>query len=70
MTKFERTDCEDVTATLIKAMERAGKMRCVMVIYETHADNEDSSGGIITQPDVTVQQLNWMLDMGKNWLFS
>jgi hypothetical protein len=60
---------KSVTDTLMRAMENAGKMKQVIVIYETHEDNNSSTGGIFTQDDVTLAKINWLLDMGKHWLF-
>jgi hypothetical protein len=68
-TTFEHIACQDVTDTLAHAMESADKMRHVIVIYET-IESEDSSGGVISNDDVTLSKMNYLLDMGKKWIFS
>lgn len=70
-TKLERVNCgQSVTDTLMRAMESADKMKQVIILYETHEDNTSASGGVFTQDDMTLAKINWLLDMGKQWLFS
>jgi hypothetical protein len=68
--KIQRLDAgKTVTDTLMHAMESADKMSHVIILYETHEDNKSSTGGVITQDDVTMSKINWLLDMAKQWLF-
>jgi hypothetical protein len=60
---------KSVTDTLMSAMENAERMKHVIVLYETQHDNKRASGGIYTQDDMTLAQINWLLDMGKHWLW-
>lgn len=68
----ERTNCgTSVTDTLMKAMERADRMRTVVVIYDTTDEYEKESRvteGVICQDDVKCSVINWMLDQAKRWL--
>ena len=61
---------KSVTDTLMRAMECAEEMKNVIVIYETHEDSHSASGGILTQEEVPLSKINWLLDLGKSWLFS
>jgi hypothetical protein len=67
-TAFEHIARKDVTDTLAHAMESADKMRHVIVIYET-IESEDSAGGVISSDEVTLSKMNYLLDMGKKWIF-
>jgi len=60
---------KSVTDTLMRAMEHADNMKQVIVLYETHEDCKTSTGGVFTQEDVTLSKINWLLDLGKHWLF-
>ena len=60
---------KSVTETLMRAIENADGMKHVIVLYETQHDNKASSGGIYTQDEMTLAQINWLLDMGKHWLW-
>ena len=64
---LHRINCNDVTETLLRAMEHAGKMKYVVVLYESK-DEETSPGGVITQDEVTLAQMNWLIDRFKYWL--
>jgi len=68
--KFTRENFADVTDTIAKAMELAEKMKTVVIIYETYEDNEETSGGVLTQDGATLSQMNWLLDVAKAWLWS
>jgi len=65
---FTRENFSDVTDTIAKAMENADRMKTVIIIYETYEDNKKSSGGILTQENATLSQMNWLIDMAKWWL--
>ena len=67
--EFKRINCSSVTETLMRATEQADRMEFVVVLYETH-DSEETPGGLITQKDVTLAEVNWLLDQAKVWLFS
>jgi hypothetical protein len=67
---FTRENFADVTDTIAKAMENAEKMKQVIIIYETYEDNKGSSGGILTQDNATLSQMNWLIDTAKYWLWS
>jgi hypothetical protein len=60
---------KSVTETLMRAMENTEGMKHVIVLYETQHDNKTASGGIYTQEEMTLAQINWLLDMGKHWLW-
>ena len=64
---LHRINCNDVTETLMRAVEHADKMKYVIVLHESK-DDEDVPGGVFTQDDVTVAQMNWMVDQFKYWL--
>ena len=66
---LHRINCEgSVTDTLVRAMESAERMKHVIVLYETK-DGDDSPGGVMTQPNVTLAQMNYLLDLAKHWIF-
>jgi hypothetical protein len=65
---MERFDCETVTDTIARAMENAEKMKSVVILYES-VEGEKSAGGIITQGNMTLATLNYLLDLGKRWIF-
>jgi len=68
---FERIRVEgSVTDALMHAMERAEDMQQVIVLYETKETVKTSSGGIFTCDDVTLSKINWLIDMGKQWLWN
>jgi hypothetical protein len=67
---FTRENCEDVTATIARAMETADQMKTVVIVYETYEDNKKSTGGVITQDTATLAQINWLIDMAKAWLMN
>jgi hypothetical protein len=64
---FSRINKSSVTEALALAMENAGRMKTVIVIYET-LDSEENNGGMILQEDVTLSQMNWLLDLAKKWV--
>ena len=67
--ELARINASSVTETLMRAVEYADKMKFVVVLYETK-DEEESSGGVFTQDEVTFAQINWLLDRAKQWLLS
>ena len=66
---MNRINCNDVTETLMRAVEHADKMKYVIVLYESK-DDEAVPGGVFTQDDVTLAQMNWLVDGFKHWLIS
>jgi hypothetical protein len=67
MDPAKRTNFQDVTETLVRAMERAEEMEHVVVLYQAK-ESTGRTGGIFTQNDVTLSQMNWLFDLGKAWL--
>lgn len=67
---FTRENFSDVTDTIAKAMENADKMKTVIIIYETYEDNKTSTGGVLTQENASLSQMNWLIDMAKWWLLN
>lgn len=69
---LERTNCgTSVTDTLMRAMEKADRMRTVVVVYDTTDEYEKEhglTGGVIVQDDTKVSVINWMIDQAKRWL--
>ena len=69
---LERINCgTSVTDTLMRAMEKADRMRTVVVVYDTTDEYEKehgTTGGVIVQDDVKVSTINWMIDQAKRWL--
>lgn len=65
---FRRINHNTVTAALMDAMEHADTMQRVVILYDTK-DGEDHSGGIFAQEDMTLSQMNFMLDRAKHWIF-
>jgi hypothetical protein len=49
---------KSVTDTLMRAIENADGMKHVIVLYETQHDNKTASGGIYTQDEMTLAQIN------------
>lgn len=70
---MERIVCNDVTDTLIQAMEKSDRMKSVVVIYETTEEYEKAhegfNYGIFHNNNATVEKLNWMVNVAKNWMF-
>ncbi len=64
---FKRIECTDATEAIIEALENAGKMKLVLIIYDTK-DDEEEEGGMIIQRGVTTASVNWLLDQAKRWL--
>ncbi len=59
------------TDVLMKAMEKAERMRTVVVVYDTTDEYEEEhgvTGGVIAQEDTKVSAINWMIDQAKRWL--
>jgi hypothetical protein len=67
---MEKIATKDVTEAIARAMENVDKMKRVVIIYETTDDITTSTGGVIVNDEATLSQINWLLDMGKQWLFS
>lgn len=69
---FEKIAAKDITEALATAMERADKMRTVIVIYDTTEEYEKESGGkthgVIINDDCTLSAANFLLDIGKKWV--
>ena len=61
----------EVSATdvLVRAMERAGKMKHVLMLYEAN-DDEDHSGGYIVTEHSTISQVLFMLKKFEHFIFS
>jgi hypothetical protein len=70
--KQERINAgQSATDTLMKAMEKADRMRTVVVVYDTTDEFEKAegiTGGVIVQDDTKVSSINWMIDQAKRWL--
>jgi hypothetical protein len=70
--KQERLNAgQSATDTLMKAMEKADRMRTVVVVYDTTDEFEKDTGitgGVIVQDDTKVSSINWMIDQAKRWL--
>lgn len=58
-----------VTDTLARAMENADRMKNVIVLYETH-DDADAPGGFFASEESTIALINYLLDLGKHWIFN
>ena len=67
--RLERKNSDTVTDTLMRAMEHAEDMKHVVVLY-TSKDDVSHPGGVFTQDDMTLSEMNWLLDLGKSWIFS
>ena len=59
---------KDVTDTLVKALENADRMKNVVIVYETQ-DTCENAGGILTNKEVTMATMNYLLDLAKSWIF-
>lgn len=68
-TTFNHTARKDVVEAIAEAMETADRMRHVIILYET-IESDESSGGIISDDEITLSKTNYLLDMGKKWIFS
>jgi hypothetical protein len=68
MPEMKRINCDSVTEALIRAMEYADKMKHVVILYESK-EEEDHPGGFFTQDDVTLANINFLLDKVKFWIF-
>lgn len=67
---FTRENFADVTDTIAAAMEHAGKMKTVVILYETYESSKEFRGGVFTQEDATLSQINWLIDGAKHWVWS
>lgn len=66
---LQKTLCgKSVTDVLMRAMEHADSMKHVAVVYTTN-DDDDATGGFFAQDDIRMDELNWMLDLVKSWIF-
>lgn len=66
--KIQHIAAKNVTECLAHAMENADKMKHVMVIYETH-DDDPNPGGWHSTEGMTIATMNYLLDLGKKWIF-
>lgn len=66
---MEKTVTHSITETIAIAMEQADRIKNIVIIYETK-DEEKTSHGIIAPSDSTLAQLNFLCDIGKDWIFS
>lgn len=64
---MDKLECHSPTEALIKALEKADKMKYVAIVYET-LDGESKPYGIIIQQDMTVAQVNYLVDVIKCYL--
>jgi len=65
--KFERILKSTVTEAMMSAMEQAGRIRHVVIIYET-VEGEKSTHGVIADEELTTEGANYLLDVGKKWM--
>jgi len=65
---MERMATKDVTEALARAMEYADRMRNVVILYDSH-DGDPNPGGMISNDEMTIAELNYLFDLGKKWIF-
>jgi hypothetical protein len=65
--KFARISKSTVTEAIMSAMEEAGRIKHVVIIYET-VEGEKATHGVVTDDDLTLADANFMLDVGKKWM--
>jgi hypothetical protein len=51
------------------AMEEAGRIKHVVIIYET-IEGEKATHGVISDNDISLEGMNFLLDVGKRWVLS
>ena len=57
-----------ITETIAKAMEQADRIKNIVIIYETN-DDEKTSHGICVPGAMTLAQINFLCDVGKEYVF-
>lgn len=69
-TKLQRIASKDVTDSIARAMEKADDMKSVIIIYELRDDYEGrATHGVIIPDDLTMAGANYLMDVGKRWIF-
>lgn len=64
---FGRIQKSDVTEALMSALEEADRFKTVVILYETK-EEDNSPGGFIYNGNVTVAEINFLIDRFKSWL--
>ncbi len=64
----QRIKCTDVTEALMKAMEKADEMGCVLILYEVKDSDPPRMGSF--DSGLTLSGSNWLIDCFKAWLFA
>jgi hypothetical protein len=59
----------NVTDALMEAMEKAGEMECVIILYQNKPEVPKGIG-MITNDDCTVALANFLVDTFKAWLMN
>jgi hypothetical protein len=70
--EFQRIASKSVTDSIAKAMENADKMKKCVIIYEVTEEIEAAENityGVIVPEDQTLEAINYLLDVGKRWVF-
>lgn len=62
--KMERVQTSDLTDALIRASERAGEFKHVVIIF----DGDGKHMACFSNDNLTVEHMNIMLDRTKAWL--
>lgn len=66
---MKRIDCgNSASEALMRALENVERMKHVCILYTTN-DDEKAPGGMYVQDDLRLDELNYMLDMAKRWIF-
>jgi hypothetical protein len=64
---MKRIECTDNTEALVKMMEMASDVECMVILYEK---KEEAGGGtgFVHIGEATLAELNWVIDRFKLWL--
>lgn len=66
---MEKIASKDVTDTLASAMERADRMKHVLIIYETK-EGEKATYGFVMNDEVDLKTANYMADVFKSYILT
>ncbi len=64
---MHRIKANSITEAIAEAMDNAGDMENVVILYQNKPGSKISFG-FITDPNGTVERTNWMIDTFKYWL--
>ena len=65
--RVEKIEAPDIAKALVLAFENAPRMKKIVVIYEI-VEGEDTTHGVIANSEMTLAEMNLLLDIGKEWI--